>query len=134
MTPVHIVDEMYLEAPRTPILTQMCVLPTPTETSLTEATSTQLCHPQCVEWTRHKMEEGGFGTLPRIPSPNYLSNNAPPARGCAVLFTYNHSAFIEGVFPGGMWISESNLDGKCSVTERFVPWNSEFIKGFWCSP
>ena len=129
MTPVHIVDDMYLEAPRTPVLAQMCIIPTSAITSLTEANNPQLCHPQCVEYVRSKIPD-----LPRMPSPNYLDNNAPPARGCAVLFTYNHIAFIEGVFPGGVWISESNKDGKCSIAERFVPWSDKSISGFWCSP
>lgn len=86
-----------------------------------------LCQPQCVAWVRSKIPD-----LPRMPSPNHLDERNRPSRGCAVLFDYDHIAFIEGLFVGGMWVSETNRDGKCSKAERLVEWTDPHIAGFWC--
>ena len=55
-----------------------------------------------------------------------------PKRGDVVILRYkseSHVAYIEGVFSGGIYISESNYK-PCKKTERLLAWNDQNIVGF----
>jgi len=91
----------------------------------------QLCTPQCVEYVREKIP-----SLPIIRTPFDLDNNARPAKGCAVIMNFSGTPHIGYMpyppFPGGVFITDSNRDGLCGVSEMFLEWDSKILVGFWC--
>ena len=63
--------------------------------------------------------------------PNFTGTTTPN-RGDVVLLRYpkaSHVAYIEAIYPGGMWISEANYK-ECERTERLIKWNDKAIRGY----
>lgn len=58
-----------------------------------------------------------------------LEPNGRPMIGGGVLFTYGHLAVITKIEEDGFWIIESNYR-RCKVSERFIKWGDNTIKGF----
>ena len=65
-----------------------------------------------------------------------------PEPGFVVLFKYHdkntgervgHAALIRAVFPGGLWIEESNFT-HCTATQRLIAWTDPHIRGIFRPP
>lgn len=62
-----------------------------------------------------------------------IENNSPPTVGGLALLQYGdvaHVAAIVQIMPGGIYVKEGNKV-RCQKTERFIPFNSKEIRGFW---
>lgn len=82
----------------------------------------------CVEYVRGKGVD--IPSLGEEGTPDLLKSNSQPIQGGAVLFSYGHIAYIEALLPKGMWVSEANKK-PCEYTERFVPYDDPYIRGFY---
>ena len=82
----------------------------------------------CVVYVRSQGVD--IPTLGEEGTPDSLIPNSPPVQGAAVLFSYGHIAYIQAILPGGMWVTEANKT-PCEKTERFVPYDDPFIRGFY---
>ena len=81
----------------------------------------------CVLYVRSRL------ALPPIRTPADLTPNIPACEKCAVLFSYkngSHIAVVEQIFPGGMWVSETNWRHG-QYTERFVAFDDPAFRGFY---
>lgn len=84
----------------------------------------------CILFARSRLPN-----LPRVNTPADLEPNSDRRVGNAVLLKENlpHIAILEEITPEGILISEQNYsdDPTCPVTTRFLPHNSERIRGFY---
>jgi len=82
----------------------------------------------CVLYVRSKGVD--IPKLGNNGTPDFLKPNSIPAKGVAILFTYDHIAYIEKIETTGMWISETNKED-CKYTERFLLYDDPTIRGFY---
>lgn len=98
----------------------------PTETTTQDVGYNPILN-SCVKYVRSKIP------LPSMRTPADVKPNIPACTNCAVLFEYpngDHIALSEYLFPGGVYISETNWKtGK--YTERFIHWDDPAFLGFY---
>lgn len=58
--------------------------------------------------------------------------NSLPSVGSVAIFQYKekHLAIVEKLTSNGFYLKETNYR-PCEVSTRFIPWNSERLKGFY---
>lgn len=77
-----------------------------------------------------------FGVLlpPKPVNAEDLEGNTTPSNGIVILFEYPnevyHAALIKFILLGGVYIQETNYES-CAFTERFVPFDDQYIRGFY---